>query len=229
MSNDPTYVHAAVIDVLGYRQRLREDRESGTLTFKDELQRALQTLNNVNEAVYSYQAISDTVILTCSNRDELVDFLQVLKEIELAFLEEGLFIRGGVTYSQHFKSSNVTYSHAVARAYEIESKIALYPRIVIDHNTIQMFEGSEEFSGLVESELICVLNGVYFLNVLDKNNWNDVYRWARGLYEHDKDSLQRNEIEFLKHSWFENYLFDSLYVVDNCQRYIANIGLMGKI
>lgn len=218
-----TYVYAAVVDVLGYSQRLTEDREKGTLDFKDELQRALQALGNVNEAVYSHQAISDTVILTCSNREGLIDFLQVLKEIKLAFLREGMFIRGGLAYSQHFKSNYVTYSYAITRAHEIESKTALYPRIVIDHNIIHMFEASGEIAELADSNLISVLNGAYFLNVLDETNWEDVYRWARKLYEHDREVLLRNEEEFAKHVWFENYIFASKYADRATERYMPTI------
>ena len=64
MSTELTYVYAALLDVLGYRQRLQQDLRGGTLSFKDSLQRAMQALADVNEADYSYQAISDTVILT---------------------------------------------------------------------------------------------------------------------------------------------------------------------
>jgi len=228
LSSNLTYVYAAVVDVLGYCQRLKEDRVMGSLAFKNELQRALQALTDINEAVYSYQAISDTIILTCSNREGLVDFLQVLKEIKLAFLKEGMFIRGGVAYSQHFKSNYVTYSHAVARAHEIESIIALYPRIVIDHNIVHMFEASGEISELVKSDLISVLNGAYFLNILDRENWSDVYHWARSLYEHDREVLLRNEVEFAKHTWFENYIFASDHLDPRCERYIPTIQPLGE-
>jgi len=228
LTSNLTYAYAAVVDVLGYCQRLKEDRENGSLAFKNELQRALLALADINEAVYSYQAISDTIILTCSNREGLVDFLQVLKEIKLAFLREGMFIRGGIAYSQHFKSNYVTYSHAVARAHEIESKIAHYPRIVIDHNIVHMFEASGDLSELVKSDLVCVLNGAYFLNILDQNNWKDVYNWSRSLYEHDRNVLLRNEVEFAKHVWFENYVFSSAHADPTTDRYIPTIQPLGE-
>ena len=81
MSEILTYVYAAILDVLGYRQRLEKDRKTNTLAFKDALHSALQELTTINEAIYNYQAISDTVIITCSNRDELVGFLKVQKKL----------------------------------------------------------------------------------------------------------------------------------------------------
>lgn len=227
MTEDLPYVYVAILDVLGYRQRLEEDRSAGNLDFKDQLNRSLQALNNYNETTYSYQAISDTIILTCSDRNNLIEFLQVLKEITIAFLKENLFIRGGIAYSQHFKSGQITYSHALARAHEIESKLAQYPRIVIDYNIIEMFVSSSNISSIINSNLVCIFNGSYFVNILDENNWRDVYSYAKTLYEHDKKFLLRREIEFSKHVWFENYLFASPYVDSLCERYIPKIRFLG--
>jgi len=223
-----TYVYAAILDVLGYRQRLEKDRKTNTLAFKDALHSALQELTTINEAIYNYQAISDTVIITCSNRDELVGFLKVQKKIMLAFLREGLFIRGGIAYSKHFKSSNITYSYAISLAHDIEQKNAVYPRIVVDKNIIQMFENTPELSALVESDLICVQNGVYFLNILDEDNWAQVYDWAKNLYCHDEKELFEMEHEFSKHAWFENYLFSSTFADHDFERYVPLMQQLGK-
>lgn len=226
MRTNLPYVYAAILDVLGYRQRLEEDRNKASLDFKDELHRALQSLNTFNEATYSYQAISDTIILTCSDRDNFIEFLQVLKEIMIAFLKENLFIRGGVAYSQHFKSGQITYSHAIAKAHEIESNMALYPRIVVDHNIIEMFKSSNDISDLINSNLVCILNSAYFINILDEYNWREVYLCARKLYEHDKEFLLKHEVEFSKHDWFENYIFTSPYADQSFNRYIPQIRLL---
>ena len=131
MSSIP-YVYVALLDVLAYRGRLQADRDSGTLSFKDDLQRAMTVLGDINEADFQYQAISDTIIITCPRREGFTDLLGLLKGVFVSFLKEGLLLRGGVAYSQHFKSSHVTYSHAIALAYELESRQAVYPRIVID-------------------------------------------------------------------------------------------------
>jgi hypothetical protein len=227
LSETLAYVYAAILDVLGYRQRLAEDRETDTLAFKDALHNALQELTTINEANYNYQAISDTVIITCSNRDDLVSFLQVLKKIMLAFLKEGLFIRGGLAYSKHFKSSNITYSYAIALAHELEGKIAVYPRIVIDKNIIMMFEGTDDLNKIKISKLVCVQNGVYFLNILDDENWAAVYGWAKDLYHHDERELSEREHEFSKHTWFENYLFSSAFADHHFERYIPSMQQFG--
>ncbi|MFB1480964.1 hypothetical protein [Corallococcus sp. RDP092CA] len=226
MTSETTYVHAALLDVLGYRHRLSQDRQSGSLDFKDALQRAMTVLSNFNEAEFSYQAISDTIIVTCARRDGFVELLKVLKKVVLGFLAEGLFVRGGVTYSPHFKSSHVTYSHALAVAHELESKTAIYPRVVIDHNILEMFKVANETKSITDAELICERNGVHFLNIIDPDNWAQAYKWAREMFAREKTFLLRKEQEFLKHSWFEEYLFNSPHRKPDVERYIPTMTLL---
>jgi hypothetical protein len=126
------FVYTALIDVLSYRNRLNQDVQSGEESFKDDLVQSLSIFDSVNDAIFSVQAISDTIIITCNSHDRFVEFLTLLKKVFISFMERGLFIRGGVAYSKHFHSGRITYSHAIARAYELESKEAIYPRIILD-------------------------------------------------------------------------------------------------
>ncbi len=221
--NTLPYVYAALLDVLGYRDRLDRDRINGTLDFKNVLENSLRCLSTVNDAEFAHQAISDTIILTCTDREKLIDFLKVLRDVQLAFLENGLFLRGGLTFQQHFRSGSITYSPAYAGAHEIETKIAIYPRIVVDHNIIEMYESSERQGPLSASGLLCHCNGVCFLNILTQHNWQNVYAQSRRLYEADSARMKRNEGVFSKHFWFQEYLFSSVYAADSAQRYIPSI------
>jgi hypothetical protein len=227
MSDSVPYVLAAILDVLGYRDRLARDRESGGLEFKDALHKAIDVLSHVNQAQYSYQAISDTIIVTRTDDADLIGLLTVLKNVHLAFMREGLLIRGGVAYERHFWSSNITYSHALAIAHQVESTMAIYPRIVIDNNVIEVQKTKGFWPEVAKTHLVCECNGVHFLNVLDKGNWSDVYGWAKRIYEIDQKSLTGKEKEFSKHAWFENYLFTSLHAILNpdYERYIPIIKL----
>ena len=146
--------------------------------------------------------------------------MQTVKSVVLSFLKESLFVRGGITYSQHFKSSNITYSYAIALAHEIESNLAIFPRVVIDNNIIDMFYSSGEQSQLIKSELICVQNGIFFLDILDRDNWKEVYGFASDLYRREEKILLRKEHDFLKYVWFENYIFSSPFADKEFSRYI---------
>jgi len=218
------HVYCAVLDVLGYRNLLEKDRKSGKREFKDLLQRALSILSNINQVQCQYEAISDTIFLVWPDRASLVDFLQWNKRLFVSFLENGLFLRGGITYSQHFRSGHVTYSFAIARSYELESQQAIYPRIVIDKNIIEMFQGGDDnlpgSDALLSSKLILRQNGTYFLNVIDEENWPVLYKAASALYKESSAELAEQESAFAKHVWFENLLFQSRFCPEETDRYI---------
>lgn len=219
------YVYAAMLDVLGYRERLEQDRKHGELGFKDVLERSLRCLAQINDAEFAHQAISDTIIITCSRREGVVEFLRVLKEVQLSFLVNGLFLRGGVTFQQHFKSGVITYSPAYAGAHELESKLAIYPRIVIDHNIIEMFKSEPAGKLMSDSGLLCECNGVYFVNIIDEGNWRATYESAKVLYSRDADSLRRAEGAFNKHVWFQEYLMSSEFASPDAKRYVPAMSI----
>lgn len=225
--NEVTYVLAALLDVIGYRNRLERDRVSGRLDLKDALQKAMNILSDVNETDYAYQAISDTIIITSANVTDLAGLLSVLKKVQLSFLREGLLVRGGVAHERHFKSNTITYSHALALAYQLEVDVAVYPRIVIEHNVIELQRGdTHAWLQLSSSSLVCEWNGVYFLNILDHKNWLDVYNWANSIYASERETLVGKEKEFLKHAWFEHYLFGSPFAKDGHVPYIPSPKLL---
>jgi hypothetical protein len=217
------YVYAALLDVLGYRERLESDRRQGSLQFKEVLENALRCLASINDAEYSHQTISDTIILTCSSRDNLVPFLCVLRDVQISFLQNGLFLRGGVTFQQHFRSGAITYSPAYAGAHELESNLAIYPRIVVDHNIVDMFESSGLGKRLADARLLCECNGVFFVNIIDEDNWLDLFAKAKELHQHDLQSMKRAEGVFSKHLWFQEYLFSSEFAKSDAGRYVPAI------
>lgn len=203
------YTFVALLDVLGYRSKIEADRQRASEDFKTKLEAALQVLSGLNETEISYQAISDTIIIASHPNAPFAHLLKTLKRVHLAFLQQGLFLRGGVAFAPHFKSGPITYSHALPVAYQLEQKQAVYPRIVIDSNIIQMFaEGeklSAEASDVRDEKLICVENGVYFVNVAE-GFAGEYYELARSIYREEEQSLHGHEHELAKHRWLQNYV-----------------------
>lgn len=225
----------ALLDVLGYKNRLEEDQSTGTYTFKETLERAFHNCPSVNEADFPFFAISDTIIISSVNREHFKNYLEILKEIQLAFLKEGIFIRGGVSYGHHFKSGNITYSPAIARANEIEKNAAQNPRIVIDYNIIDLLQSLDQFDEICSSGLLCESNHICFLNIISSDNWKNIYECAKKMYDYEKGNVEssirngkrdiifQNQAIFSKHIWFQNYLFASSYRDSSVQPYISGI------
>ncbi|MGY6277414.1 hypothetical protein [Methylomonas sp. MgM2] len=219
----PMYSYVALIDVLAYRSRLESDKKMGQFKLKDDLEGALSVFDVVSPERFGVQAISDTIILSCDNHNDFLEFLILIKRVFLAFLDKGLFIRGGVSYSKHFHSGRLTYSHAVARAYEIENKIAIYPRIVIDSNIIEMYSSSTSLPAILGKDLFVSHNKVNFLHIIDDQNFDSVYVMAKNIYDRDIEDISLDEGAFSKHQWFEDYIFT--FAGDNAskQKYIKEM------
>ncbi len=219
----PVHLYVAFLDVLAYRERLEQDRQSGNLDLRNELSSALRVFDNVNDAVFQVQAISDTIIVTCLNHDHFPEFLWLLRGVFLSFLGQCLFIRGAVAYSRHFQSNRLTYSHGVARGYELESQQAVYPRIVIDDNVVKMYEVGEELPNIRSAGLLCKEKGVFFLDILTADNWGYVYSQAATIYRKSLSSSRFSEGAFNKHLRFERYLLSSRHAPKDARPYVGKI------
>ncbi len=55
-------------------------------------------------------------------------------------IDDGIVLRGGITYGDIFISGNRIYGPAMIDAYKLESEFAKYPRIVISPKLLQEFE-----------------------------------------------------------------------------------------
>lgn len=220
---EPIYLYAALLDVLAYRQLLDRDRESGRLDFQNKLSDALRIFESVNEAVFRSQAISDTIIITCGDHSHFPEFLELLRSVFVAFLRQGLLVRGGIAYSRHFQSNHLTYSHAVAKAYELESIVAVYPRIVLDKNVVDMYEVGTDLPPIRSRNLICVENGVFFLNVLTRDNWPEVYDCASRIYQTHRDTISSDESVISKYIRLERYLLASEHAPAGATGFVGSI------
>jgi hypothetical protein len=220
---DPVHLYVGLLDVLAYRTRLEQDRSSGRLDFWNDLSAALAVFDQVNESVFSVNAISDTIIVTCLHHESFPEFLRLLRGVFVAFMEQGLFVRGGVAYSRHFQNNRLTYSHGIARAYELESRQAVYPRVVIDENIVNMYEVGEDLPTIQSQSLLCKENGVYFLDILTGDNWHQVYTQAVRIYNENRNALETNEDALGKHLRFERYLLTSRHARSEAVPYIAGI------
>lgn len=204
------YSLVALLDVLAYREHLKIDRSLGNETFKEKLESALSVLHSINETELGYQAISDTIIIAANPSTAISDFVSTIASVQRSFLQSGLLIRGGIAFEQHFKSGHLTYSHALAVAYELEQKQAIYPRVVIDKSVIEMLRTGSRFSSsdiqrLQDESIVCVQNGVYFVNFAI-GHIDSCYEKARAIFEAESVNLEGREPELAKHRWLQDYI-----------------------
>lgn len=220
------YSYVALLDVLGYIEGLKRDKYIGKQEFGNMLYNAVcEVSNSINDEIYKFDFISDTIIAACNDKESFIDFIKLLKVVMTSFLKEGIFLKGAVSFGVHQVKDNFTYSHALSRAAELE-RHGTFPRIVIDSNIIEMIKESQEISKFIDCEIICVENGIFFINIIDSANWELIYKYGREIYLRNEDKILGNETQYVKHLWFENYIFSSNFANTYCPRYIPTIRLL---
>lgn len=221
-----TYQYFAFLDVLGYKELLHQDIHMNRLDFKDKLDTSFQALEKLNAAEYRYKSISDSIMLSCDQSKNFIEFLLVIQNLYIEFLKNGLFLRGGISFDKHFENSTILYSMALTKAYELESTKAIYPRVIIDDNTIGVLENKGYLDQLKDSNLIVKDGKINQLHILNDSNWSLCYSYARSLYDANQTEVDGDAKIRQKHIWFQNYLFHFLPSGKNDPKYISEWRLL---
>ncbi len=196
------YSYFAFIDILGYKNLLEDDIKGGTKIFKTKMIEAFRVFDGVNQAKFAYKAISDSIFITCSDRNAAPELLILLRDVFVAFLENGLLLRGGVSYGEHFQNQNITYSPVLTKAYILESTVAEFPRIMIDENIVDMFPDLKE-------EMIILRTGSnWYLNISTSENFELLWKYSSLIFENSKKDIFKNEKVRIKHRWLQDFLLE---------------------
>lgn len=158
-----SYEHAIVtfLDILGFKnmvikrpagdvaaalERLQESVNESVLTLATGRKRA--------EAVSPprVHSFSDNVVRVrpiTSPQAFAQEFIQEISElgrIQASLAGDGIFIRGGIAVDSIVSNESVVFGKGLIRAYEIESKVANSPRIVVDPGAISQFREREDIA-----------------------------------------------------------------------------------
>ena len=101
-------------------------------------------------------AFSDNVVRVCpidstDPRGALFHELLSLVMIQAQLANMGALMRGGVTVGDIHFSGTTIFGPAMVRAYELESKLAIYPRIVLDPHVFENYVKNPSMKGSAHS------------------------------------------------------------------------------
>ncbi len=74
----------------------------------------------------------------------------------------GWLVRGGISIGQLYIDETMVWGEALLKAYDLESKAAIYPRILLDSNLLSHIGSDEELTEFVRQDF----DNFYFLNYL---------------------------------------------------------------
>jgi hypothetical protein len=194
-------MYVAMLDILGYSANVDD---SGYLT---RLKSSIDAIS-VNEAELHLEAFSDTIVLS-GQSGQLQRLLDALSLLHLAFLREGILVRGGLTFGRHYRQGKLTYSPALVVAHRLESQVAIVPRIVIDDEVQLVADIEHEHLRAPLEEQIAREAGIGFLHVAIADHVSEYLALAKSAYLRDEVYLQQHPNALFKHRWLQDYLLSS--------------------
>lgn len=161
---DQEYIFAnravAFLDVLGFGAKLSEfdeEARNNLIEDDDEIKRYvspsanrfintfLKAIELLDSTKYRYYLFSDNICITSiedTSPTDLEDLLFVIANLYYELAKAGYFIRGGIDYGLFVDEESVAVGMPLANAYMIESKVAVYPRIVLSKNFVDQLASS---------------------------------------------------------------------------------------
>jgi len=119
------------LDVLGFKRLIDLKRE-------DLVEEALMVTSAQYQSNYEISAFSDNmaVSLKFERGYELLDLIHFASYLAWHLLHKGVMSRGGVAVGELFHKNGIVYGPALVSAYQLESQVACYPRIVLEKDAV---------------------------------------------------------------------------------------------
>lgn len=144
----------AFIDILGFAEKIKVTEK------EDEPMESEAMLRNLSEAIRFFQIkikkaieeselpprtiasmFSDTIVVSIPKAESegVLYLFELLKELQINLLMKDILLRGGIVHGKLVHTEQLIIGPALINAYNLESKSALYPRIVIDPRVLYLY------------------------------------------------------------------------------------------
>ena len=137
----------------------------------DELSKKIETENKKKQKVVSIFSDSIVVSFLQTNPSEIFFTLIELKWMIMSLINRGILCRGALTYGKLIHTDKMIFGPALVEAYITESKAALYPRVIISRELIQLagkyksdIHTSSEEIDYVKGLLTKDTDGMYYID-----------------------------------------------------------------
>ena len=232
----------AYLDFLGAKQYMKNGDGTFLIDLKSIYNDALNSVdftNIVTQKDIGIKIFSDNILLTVEiKKDDPNRVAKIEKIINLAgniynyALRHGYLIRGGISEGEFYKDDNniFVYGKALIEAINLEEKIAIYPRIVVQNSVKesnpQYFHQDKDGVWYLDS---FIFTGLYnyisyklqLLKMLKQNSKNEKVRqkimWAISyfnLYNSRQQQMGSVDYSFISQDEIDDILYQNSEVVD---------------
>ena len=161
----------AFLDILGFKNLIKEEDSLGLLV--EVLQKIYEIKKYSNGSIQrpKINTFSDCVLISTPHHDgvdalaQLVYFCSIIHN---KLFSKKIFIRGGITIGPLIHSNSIQIGPGLIDAYNLESKSAIYPRIVFSDEIIKYIDKECSFDGDHPFLRKQDADGIWFLNTFNK-------------------------------------------------------------
>jgi hypothetical protein len=157
---NPIYQRRVVVfyDFLGWKNHITEAglAPANLRDLRQLILRHTRMLAVKTDLAVRTSSFSDNMVVTQVPDDRTKMLIQHLANAQLASALVGFLVRGGITVGNVVHDDEVVFGPGLNRAYELETSVAKYPRIILDP------EVQKEFADL--GPVVVEENGVRFLD-----------------------------------------------------------------
>lgn len=214
----------AFLDVIGFQGKLAEfedeaveaDNENGQLVsskanaFVSIFKEVVGLMDKFN---CNYYLFSDNICITVDPYDDkrlAIDLLFTISTLFKRFSDLGYFLRGGIDFGYMLDEKDIALGVPLANAYLMESKTAIYPRILVSEKFMDFLnsiciDGEAKFNKANFLKNSCELWYINpFYNIIktdDKLNFFKEYR--KSISSALKETMHTEHL-YVKYQWLSN-------------------------
>lgn len=155
----------AFLDILGFSKMVRSIGENFAL--HRDLRHALNWFHWMKESSIApvttqtsleVSVFSDCVVIS-GEHEQLHSVIWSCLNLQAELLGIGILLRGGIAGGRLVHEGNLVYGEGLLRAYELEHKVAVYPRVVIEESLVSDVPGAYRSDFLLQD-----CDGLWFLD-----------------------------------------------------------------
>lgn len=216
----------AFVDILGFTAETNKSTKSQ----EDEgrIHDALKLIHSLKEKNYGSAfmnmqdegveviTFSDSAVISCpADRDDLFFLLLKLIHLQMELIPFGILLRGAITNGELYHERDIVFGPAMNEAYEMEDKVAVYPRIIINEKAITQYveyvSGDEGRLQYLKDLIKKDKDGIWFLDILRQQeeidgSYYNYIEWLSSFRVIIINGLQHEKLNVrVKYQWLSTY------------------------
>ncbi|WP_051686333.1 hypothetical protein [Chryseobacterium hispalense] len=220
----------AYLDILGFKEKIEINDTSYFATYLHTLNNELKNIDDKYDYFdetkrrFEIKIFTDNFVFGQPWNDEIGEIelsyiFDILSMMQLNFIKSDVFLRGAISISDLFMNDNVVLGPALIEAYNLESKSAIYPRIIISDGVNAVINKhfsyyAEPTSAPQNKILLKDIDGKIFLNYLYclffDNGFTQIQiiselKSHRQIIQNNLQKYIDNYKVFDKYAWSANY------------------------